>query len=432
MSAELEVELYGTHAAVLTRLRADEYLLEYQPDWAARPDAVPLSLSLPLSSRRHRGEAVWNYLDNLLPDNPEVRERWARAAGLERTDPFALATHYGQDVAGAVSFRARGSATGGSRVPLSDADVAERIRIARLDATAWHDDSRPPDGQFSLGGTQAKFSLALQDGRWYETAGDHPSTHVFKPQVTGLVDGEIVEYVIMRAAAELGIPAARVEMASFEGEHSLVVERFDRAPGTEFPRRHQEDLAQSLGRPRLRKYERDRGPSSEEIARHLRAHGGPYAEQSGSRFVRMLAFSWIVLSTDAHTKNYSVFLDPSGALLTPLYDASSIIPYLGENGLDAESVRNRAADRTLAMRYGASYRAGDAGGFELSAIARSCGMPSTELLELAASYCLALPDVVEQIAAALPAPFRTDAVQRLVAWLPLRTRQALDALLPFL
>lgn len=432
MSDELEVELYGTSAAVITRLRSDEYQLDYHPEWIARPDAVPLSLSLPLSSRRHRGQAAWNYLDNLLPDNPEVRERWARAAGLVVADPFALASHYGQDVAGAASFRARGASAGGRRVPLSDADVAARIRIARADATAWHDDRRAPDGQFSLGGAQAKFSLARHDGHWYETAGADPSTHIFKPQVTGLVDGEIVEYVIMRAAAELGIPSARVELVGFEGEHSLVVERFDRAPETESPRRHQEDLSQSLGLPRLRKYERDRGPSSERIAEHLLRYGGPHAEESAARFARMLAFSWIVLSTDAHTKNYSVFLDPAGALLTPLYDASSIIPYLGGTGLDEESVLLRAADRTLAMRYGASFRAGDSGGFELGAIARSCGMPSTELIELAASYCLVLPEVVEQIAAALPARFRTGAVQRLVAWMPLRTRQALDALLPLL
>lgn len=432
MSDELDVELYGTHAAVLTHLSANEYLLDYRPEWVARHDAVPLSLSLPLSSRRHRGEAVWNYLDNLLPDNPAVRERWARAAGLVTTDPFALATHYGQDVAGAAAFRVPGSAVGGSRVPLSDADVAARIRIARADATAWHDEGRAPDGQFSLGGAQAKFSLAHHDGQWYATAGDDPSTHIVKPQVTGLVDGEIVEFVIMRAAAELGIPTAHVELTPFDGEHALVVERFDRAPGTDFPRRHQEDLAQSLGQSRLRKYERDKGPSSERIARHLLTQGGPYAEESAARFARMLVFSWIVLSTDAHTKNYSVFLDSAGALLTPMYDASSIIPYLGENGLDSESVLHRAAARNLAMRYGASFRAGDAGGFEVGAIARSCGLPTAELIELAASYCLVLPDVVERIAADLPAEFRTDALQRLVAWMPLRAHQALAALRSFL
>lgn len=428
MSDPLVVSLHDAPVASLRRRRADDLELHYEASYAESRGAVPVSTALPLAQRVHRGERVWNFVDNLLPDNPDVRERWATRAGLTSADVFALISHYGQDVAGAVAFHPEATRAGGSREPLSEAAVAERIRAARADSTAWHDDDRPADGQFSLGGAQTKFSLAKEGDSWFEATGAEPSTHIFKPQVNRVPDGEIVEFVVMRTARELGIATAHVDLATFDDEHSLVVERFDRRlEGGIVTRVHQEDFAQSLGVARLHKYERDGGPSSETMAKHLRDHGGT-DDGSRARFATMLAYSWIVLNSDAHTKNYSTFVDADGIRLTPLYDASSLVPYLGETGTDHASVLARSAGRTLAMRYGASYRVGDIGGFELGAIARSCGMSATELLDIAATYCLAIPGLVEDIAHALPARFQTATVQRLVDWMPLRTRQAIGGL----
>ncbi len=344
-------------------------------------------------------------------------------------DPFDLLVHFGRDVAGAAWFRGDGDDDSGSRTPLDEAAIAARIRRCRADATAWHDDSRAADGQFSLSGTQTKFSLALHDGRWFETSGSDPSTHLFKPTVQSVPDGEVVEFMTMRAAAGLGLPTAPVELLEFGDTHALVVERFDRVQaGPSAVRLHQEDMVQALGASRLHKYEVQGGPSIDSIIACL-ARGVQHPEEGTlRRFARVLVFSWIMLNTDAHAKNHAVFVDPDGLRLTPLYDASSVIPYLGPDGLDHDTVAERAARSTLAMRYGASARAGRIGGFEIGAIARRCGLRSADLSAEARASCDALPRLVAEAAEHVPPRVRSSTVERFIRWMPLRARQADAAL----
>jgi serine/threonine-protein kinase HipA len=250
---------------------------------------------------------------------------------------------------------------------------------------------------------------------------------VFKPRVKGVVDGELIEYVVMRAASALGIPAAAVDLFIEGDQHSLVVARFDRrveAGGT--IRIHQEDLLQSLGLPRLRKFESLGGPGIEQVMRLLaRSSDG----QSRARYAVQLMFAWIVLSTDAHAKNSSLFLQPDGALLTPMYDASSVIPYLGpDRDTDHGSILRRAEDCSLAVKYGASYSARDVARFELDVIARAAGMPGDDLLALVANCLIDISHTVSDVASALPVGLQTDTVARLVEWMPLRAKQAARAL----
>jgi serine/threonine-protein kinase HipA len=427
MSDQLDVFLYGLRVGELRRRAAEDYVLEYDESWAATDEAVPLSLSLPLRQRVHQGRVLVDFIDNLLPDNPDVRQRWATDAGLDSVEPFFLLREYGEDVAGAASFRSPGGTPSGSRQPLSDAAVADRIRRLRADATTWHDDGAVARGQFSLAGAQAKFSLARHDDAWFEATGTDPSTHLFKPGLANVVDGELIEYLVMRTAYFLGIPAATVELFDHDDEHSLVVKRFDRRiePGG-LTRLHQEDLLQSLGCPRLRKFEMNGGPGIDEIARLLERAAD---EESRRQYAAMLMYSWIVLSTDAHAKNYSVFLEPEGARLTPLYDASSILPYLGDDvSLDRPSLLNRAAGTRLAVRYGATDLAGDVSRLELGAIARRCGMAADDLLAVAALQILEVSDTISDVASELPSHLQTDTVTRAVEWMPVRARQAAEAL----
>lgn len=57
-----------------------------------------------MTSRRHKGDRVTNYLDNLLPDDGEVTREWARIHGAKSARPFDLLWHVGADCAGAASF----------------------------------------------------------------------------------------------------------------------------------------------------------------------------------------------------------------------------------------------------------------------------------------------------------------------------------------
>ncbi len=427
MSDRLRVELYGATIGELIRHGVEDYELVYENSWTAADEAVPLSLSLPLTRRQHRGRAVAHFVDNLLPDNPEVRQRWATDVGLETAEPFGLLAEYGEDVAGAATFRAPQAPSRTSRSAVSDDEVAARIRLLRSDETAWHGDAVPASGQFSLGGAQRKFSLARDSRGWAETTGAEPSTHLFKPQVKGYADGELVEFVVMRTAHMLGIPTAQVELFDHAGEHSLVVKRFDRRVDEgRLIRIHQEDLLQALGLPRLRKYESDGGPGIDTVASLLTEHADPH---SRVRYAVALVFAWIVISTDAHAKNYSLFLGSGTAVLTPIYDMSSLIPYLGATrDLDVPSLLDRAASRQLAARYGATNVVGDVGRFEFERIAARCGLSSDDLLALTATYLAALPQTVADVASRVPSHLQTDVVARLVEWMPIRARQAAEAL----
>jgi serine/threonine-protein kinase HipA len=421
------VELYGVPIGELVRHGVEDYELVYEESWTAAYDAVPLSLSLPLAPRQHRGRAVAHFIDNLLPDNPEVRQRWATDVGLDTAEPFGLLEAYGEDVAGAAAFRAPSAPSRNSRSAVSDDEVAARIALLRSDETAWHENATPALGQFSLGGAQRKFSLARDPRGWAETPGAEPSTHIFKPQVKGYVDGELVEYVVMRTAQLLGIPSAPVELFDHAGEHSLVVERFDRRVHEgRLIRVHQEDVLQALGLPRLRKYESDGGPGVDAVTSLLAEHADPH---SRVRYAVALVFAWMVISTDAHAKNYSLFLDPEGAVLTPLYDVSSLIPYVGSTpDLDVPSLLERMASRRLAQRYGATSVVGDIGRVELGRIAAGCGLSLDELLTLTVAYLAALPQMVADVASSLPPHLQTNVIARLVEWMPIRARQAAAAL----
>ncbi|MEO8528565.1 MAG: HipA domain-containing protein [Pseudolysinimonas sp.] len=427
MSDALDVFLYGYHVGQIRRRAVEDYVLEYEATWAAADEAIPLSLSLPLATRTHTGRVVANFMDNLLPDNPEVRQRWATDAGLDNVEPFFLLREYGEDVAGAATFRAAGTPESGERKAINHSEIAERIRVLREDDTAWHQELMEVSGQFSLGGAQTKFSLARHHGSWFETRGADPSTHLFKPQVKGARDGELVEFVVMRTALMLGIPTARVELFDHDGQHSLVVERFDRrVEGDDVVRLHQEDVLQALGKPRLLKYESDRGPGIDDVAELLQKASD---NDSRWRYATMLLFAWIVLSTDAHAKNYSLFIESDAAKLTPLYDASSVLPYLGADlDLDLASLRKRAGEQRLATRYGASHLARDVGRFELEMIARRCGMSADDLLAIVAVQLLEISDTVSDVASAMPSHLQTDTVARMVEWMPIRALQAAEAL----
>lgn len=431
MSHPLSVFLYGAHVAELARLGSQQYKLTYHEEWLEDPARMPLSSSLPLRVTPHTGDALAAYIDNLLPDNPDVRERWAVDAGLDSTDPFALLGIYGLDVAGAVQFVPPGDDPLASRKrrPINDDAIAERIATLRQDDSTWrgHDGT---SGYFSLGGAQGKFSLGWDGERWYEPTGADPTTHIFKPRVRGQVDGEIIEFLTMQLAARVGLPVARTEIRQFGSEHSLVVQRFDRVktraetPSGSLVRIHTEDLAQATGTPRLRKYETNGGPTYRDALAVIDEHAPPErAMRSRESLVRALIFSWIMLNTDGHAKNFSFFITPTGLDLTPLYDVSSFIPYAGRDSTDARELQRAFGSTRLSMRIAADYEAGQQSWWEWKAVAREAGLDRDAVTEWALTVVGAAADALGSIAATLPPHLHTVTVSRFVERMPIRLRQ---------
>lgn len=421
MADPLDVYLYGVKVAELDYLAPLRYRLSYLEDWVSRPDALPLSHSLPLTSRTHDGDRLLNFLDNLLPDGERVRERWAIEAGLDRPEPFELLRAYGREVAGAVSFSRRGEPPreDGILTPTDDDEIALRIRRLRRDDSDWIDPASA-GGKFSLGGAQGKFALARDAESWWEPDGAYPTTHIFKPRVTGISDGEVVEYVMMTAASALGLVAAPVELGVFQGEQSLVVQRFDRArSGDEVIRLHQEDLCQAMGFARLRKYEQYGGPGYRQILEFLARYADPGARR---RFAESVFFSWLVLNTDAHAKNYSIQMLPDRTLLAPLYDLSSLLPYIRPDDPEARQVDIPAT--RLSLKLVDDYRAGSMTHFEWRGAARDADIAPDEFIDWARRITELLPLAVDAAISSLPRAVDDTIATRLSERIQERSRGA--------
>lgn len=302
----------------------------YHPDYAAGPASTPLSVSMPLRVSPYLHATVHPYLWGLLPGNDRVLERWAREFGCSPTDVAGLLRGVGGDVAGAAQYVVP-EATPEESLPgevewLGDDDVARFLRDLRRDTTMW----RPqPEGRWSLAGAQAKIALLYDQSadRWGIPSGATPTTHIVKPAIGGLDDFDINEHLCLAAARRMGLIAAKTSIRTFGAERALVVERFDRIieDSGAVVRVHQEDLCQALSVHPDRKYEVDGGPGAEQLGRLIREAAG---DRDVARFFDALVYSWLVLATDGHAKNYSLLLSGHQVRLAPLYDVASALPHL--------------------------------------------------------------------------------------------------------
>lgn len=410
MTDNLDVFVDGSPTGQLTRATDDTITFDYSTD---SPDLTPaLSVSMPRSLTHHRPEVVMPWLDNLLPDNDDVRTRWARAYGLRRVTAYDLLRHVGADCAGAVQILPTGEtpSQSGETIPISQADIAAHIRTLRADTTAW--DFARHGGHWSLGGQQGKFTLVrTSEGAWALPTGRAASTHIVKVGVPGVPDADVAEFVTTRAAALLGLPVPEMRYATFGDEVALLATRFDRYDdGQNVRRLHQEDLCQALGLWRTMKYQADGGPSAADIVRMMRQVLDPRDRQRGvDAFVKALVFNWITAGTDAHAKNFALLHLGPRIILAPFYDLISTALLWPARQVHYEG--------RLAMKFGGEYRLRkvDMGRYEQAGL--DLEISPDHLVEVARHYREHLAEVVRQALSELPdavsAATRSDMLARI-------------------
>lgn len=329
----LDVWLDGRFAGRLMRGQTEQVEFLYDEQYLQNPRATPLSASMPKNAVGHGPETVMPWLSNLLPDAEEVRNRWAAKFSERRTDPFTLLEHMGEDAPGSVQIVPEGvvPADSGALSPLSENDIARRVRAILADPDHWVDDTDDDESRFSLGGNQGKFALAQIDGAWFEPNGRAPSTHIVKPGMvlaTGHTDDHVqaVEFVTMRAARALGVHAARVDILDFDGVYAFVTTRFDRRrlADASVARIHQEDFCQALGVYPARKYEQDGGPTMADMMQLVLVTSSPsYRVDDQMNLAELFAFNLLVAGVDAHAKNHSLLHVGNTTRLAPAYDLIS-------------------------------------------------------------------------------------------------------------
>lgn len=355
-------------------------------------------LRCPPKNQSFHNTELLPYLFGLLPDSELQRSAIAREFGIRPNNAIAMLEHIGLDCPGGVQFFPL-SQNGDQSIadprpatyePLSNHQIALRLKSVRDDDDAtWLGKNE----SWSLGGNQGKFALAWHNGSWNSALGSVPTTHIFKYGVAGYKLQALNEYVCMKTAGLLEIPVAQVTHQPFEDEPALIVKRFDRTTDTRenVSRLHQEDLCQALNKMPYEKYTSDGGPSAADILALLASL--PYADFNVPSFIRMLFFNVLIGGTDAHAKNYSLLLSGNGALLAPMYDVASGLPY--------ELLRRHGR---LAMGVGGENRLGRIGSGAIERFIDSCSEDLTRIgitkdfcTGLMAEYAQRIPALMEQV-----------------------------------
>lgn len=332
----------------------DKLTFRYEASWQEDRQSFPLSLSMPLTARRHSDDVVRPFLWGLLPDHNEVLRSWGKRFQVSARNPFRLLAHVGEECAGAVQFiRADKAERWLDGDPpqgidwLSEEQLATRIRDLMTDRSQAR--RLGDEGQFSLAGAQAKTALFrdVENQRWGVPKGATPTTHILKPSAEEFVGFDLNEHFCLQLARRIGLPAAESRLETIADVPTIIVKRYDRhcVHGT-WLRIHQEDTCQSLARMPDIKYQNQGGPSAKEIFGLIRNHSSQPQEDQ-QRFLDALIFNWLLGGTDAHAKNFGFLLAGDGQVqLAPLYDLSSCLPYAG-------AIPYRKAK--LAMKIGGSY-----------------------------------------------------------------------------
>ncbi|KAK0332273.1 hypothetical protein LTR94_025553, partial [Friedmanniomyces endolithicus] len=300
----------------------------YMDHHIAQADAIPLSLSLPLTDEPYGDALTRAFFDNLLPENDQMRRIMDRHR-IARDDFVGLLAFLGADCPGAVSCVPEGAGPvknpgvlATDYDPLDWETLGEFVR-RMANGLPLPDEVRDPS---PVAGYQQKMALTrLNDGAYGlpRPQTGAPTTHILKtPQVAERRDAELERSAAFLAQA-VGLSVVLPEVLQLYGHPAMLIERYDRVNANGVVQRlHQEDFAQALGLPARLKYERRGTPEhafntaavyplllrTAEPARAIR------------EFLKLTLFNACVGNADNHAKNHSLLYTGATPRLAPAYD----------------------------------------------------------------------------------------------------------------
>ncbi len=321
----LNVFLGEQQVGVLSQKNVGELRFHYLPG------ATSISVSLPLREEPFEDGECYPFFEGILPEENQ-RRAIERAVHVSGSNVLGMLEFLGGEVAGAVRLLREGEEPSEPAptmipAPLSDLDLESVLK--RLPG-------RPMlvgEGQLrlSLAGAQTKLPVCLTNGCVRLPAPGEPTTHIVKPPIASYPGTTENEAFVMRLAAAVGLPTARVEACRLEGEGGpktyLLVERYDRVSRDgRAVRLHQEDFCQALGFPSRQKYETNLGPGIASC-RQLIMDCSEQPALDARHFLDAVGFNLLVGNGDAHAKNFSLLYTADGIQMAPLYDLLSTALY---------------------------------------------------------------------------------------------------------
>jgi serine/threonine-protein kinase HipA len=347
---DLYVFMNGQRVGTLTRYSSGILKFSYHPDWLAREDARPISLSMPLSESNYEGAVVYHFFDNLLPDSLSIRERIQSRFGAQSNTCFDLLSYIGADCVGALQLLTEPIPQNIQKIethPLDDKSIANLLKAYQTAPLGMQRDS---DFRISIAGAQEKTALLQYQEKWYLPKGATPTTHIIKLPLGFIQHAGIHldlsqsvenEWLCLKIFKAYGLPVNEAEMVLFDDIKTLVVKRFDRrfsTNGNWIVRLPQEDMCQSMGVSPGLKYESDGGPGILKIMKILQ--GSFDAKGDCEKFMKSVFLFWVMGAIDGHAKNFSIAIEAAAQYrLTPLYDVISAYPIVNKNQLQLPKLK---------------------------------------------------------------------------------------------
>lgn len=407
--APLRVYLNNHRVGTLSREASGAVGFSYEADWLDWEYALPVSLSLPLRETPYRGEPVSAVFENLLPDSDKLRRLVAEKVGARGTDAYSMLAKIGHDCVGALQFIAGDDetpdATGKIEGEAIDAATIEKILNGLSEAPlglASNDAFR-----ISVAGAQEKTALLWHGDQWIRPHGTTPTTHLIKTQIGKLPDGIDLsdsvenEFYCLKLTAAFGLPVNTATIETFGETKALIIERFDRrwTKDGRLLRLPQEDCCQALSVPPTLKYQNEGGPGMIDVLSLLRGSDTPIEDQD--IFLKAQLIFWLMGATDAHAKNFSVFLSPGGSYrMTPLYDVLT-----AQGALDTRQIERKQMKMAMSVGNSRHYRFDQIHGRHFVQTAMRAGLSKKRATDLIEEIAAKVPEALDAAANALPNAF---------------------------
>jgi serine/threonine-protein kinase HipA len=367
MSKEQQLEVFiGTNTKVgtLTLPIGSEanFKFHYEQSWIE--NGFPISPYIPFD---HSGSSrsINNFLRNLLPEG-ESFDEMIQNTTITRNNTFGLIKLLGLETSGALSFRTPGDAAAETQFrEVTEEELTDRLDKSVQPIIFWDGKVR-----LSVAGVQNKLNLLKRGDKMGFGEGKLSSNYILKFESGRIPCIAINEFFCMNLANQIGMNVANVQIQSFGNTRTLLIECFDRQydPERDIVRRmHVVDGCQIADLPPSFKYERQNGDSGDSV--YMR-DGVSFpklfnVETMDNAFTRTRLIEWMIfnlatLNYDAHGKNISFFIRPSGVSLAPFYDLVNIQAIVNEGAkrnamsgqLDSESGRTSSIPQFFAMSIG--------------------------------------------------------------------------------
>ncbi|WP_439294351.1 type II toxin-antitoxin system HipA family toxin [Lonepinella sp. BR2882] len=343
----LNIAMNGIHIGQWRKLANGATEFQYSPNWLNSPRSRAISLSLPLSNKIYKGDVVFNFFDNLLPDNDQIRSRIQQRFQINTKTPFDLLSAIGQDCVGAIQLY--------RDLPYSIRQVnATSLNEHEIEALLKNYQSLPlgmeqtDDFRISLAGAQEKTALLFHENQWKRPHYSTATSHIFKLPIGQVAQGQLDlsmscenEWLCLEILRLFGLDVPNAKIRYFGETKVLIVERFDRRWAKSqnwLVRLPQEDLCQALNIAPARKYESDGGAGILTIMRLLNSSANPLNDRKA--FFKAQILFWLLCAIDGHTKNFSLFLEQGNRYrLTPFYDVMSAYPLINPKGLQRQKIK---------------------------------------------------------------------------------------------